>query len=284
MQLLSDELRARRPRIYNSLVRGRNVVERTVRRGDRIVFRPPAGTRFGNLLYLWLQADIASRSGRPGFVLHSASMHPFLEEFPRLQELTIRPQDVRFNDEREWDHSRQFYQRFGTDFEADDLDRFLRDRILPGLSAAPQDELLVNIRRGDYYSVARFRADLGMDIPAYLAAALEAAPALPRIRVVSDDPEWCRSALGAMLSGHCESVEYDPQDAIANFRAIAGHRAVIGTNSTFTYWGAYAATAMFEDARIIMPSFFARHLPEGRAFQLDPRWTVIETADADRPG
>lgn len=58
---------------------------------------------------------------------------------------------------------------------------------------------------------------------------------------------------------------------------------LIGTNSTFSYWGGYVGDALRGDdqeRRVVMPWFHQRTLNDGAADQLDPSWTII----TDPPG
>lgn len=54
------------------------------------------------------------------------------------------------------------------------------------------------------------------------------------------------------------------------------------TNSTFSYWCAYISNVLHRDnyAEVYAPWFHARTIDGGRAYQLDPRWSVI----TDIPG
>lgn len=246
-----------------------------LRRGDRtVIVTPVAGLRFGNWLYLWLRAHARSHAGVPTRVLAAPGMEPWLDAFPRLGEWTIPREDLRFHDRREWDHDHRF-QRFGHDFDGDDVDAFVRDDLAPRIEPDGSDTLVVNVRRGDYYEHAGFRERFGFDQVGYLGVALERIGGADRILVVSDDADWCRATLDGLLRATASRVDYADPDPLANFHAVAAARRIIGTNSTFTYWAAHVATAT-QNAQVIVPRFHAR-LPEGSdAFQLDPRWDVVE--------
>ena len=126
----------------------------------------------------------------------------------------------------------------------------------------------------DYY--AEHASKYSFDQAGYLEAALERASPAERALVVSDDAEWCRSNLHALIRSYAPSVDYAEPDPLANFRAVAGASRIIGTNSTFTYWAAYVAGVIHPDAEVIMPQFHARMVHGTDAHQLDPRWKVID--------
>ena len=249
-----------------------------LRRGDRVVvMTPPAGLRFGNWLYLWLDAHQRTAAGEPTLVLEVPGMAPWLDEFPRLRDLTVTRDRLRFHDRREWNED-SWSQRFGLDFTRSTLDAFIGSALLPELRADEDqgETLVINVRRGDYFSDPTHAARYGWDIAGYIVDALAAAGAAGRALVVSDDAQWCRQELDPLIRSSVADVAYAEPDPSRNFRAIAGARRLIGTNSTFSYWGGYVAGARFPSARIVMPRFHGR-LPQGSdAYQLDPSWIVVD--------
>jgi hypothetical protein len=252
-----------------------NVAADRVRRGDRtVITTPQAGLRLGNWLYLWLRADERSASGCTTRILEAPGMEPWLAVFPGLAELTISRDDLRFHDRREWDHDFR-YQRFGIDFTSEGVASFALRYLAPHIGPDASGTVVVNVRRGDYYQYEGFRDIFAFDLVGYLREALDEVGPAHRVLVVSDDAEWCRTNLDSLLRMTSESVDYAEPDPVENFRAVAGARRIIGTNSTFSYWAAYVAGVLHHDPQIIMPRFHAR-LPAGSdAYQLDPRWTAI---------
>lgn len=239
---------------------------------------PPVGLRLGNWLYLWLRAHEESSRGRPTVVLSAPDMSPWLDAFPHLRSLTIEHRDLRFHDRRVWDHEYR-YQRYGVDFTRTGLEAFVKDAIAPQLLSTGSSDLVVNVRRGDYFTDAAAQAKFGFDQVGYLREALRLAGSADRIFVVSDDPGWCRRNLDDVLRMFAREVEFAPRDPLGNFRQIAGARRLIGMNSTFSYWGAYVAGTLDEAAVIVMPRFHARMDGVSDAYQLDPRWIAIEGFD-----
>jgi hypothetical protein len=245
-----------------------------LRRGDRtVITTPPAGLRFGNWLYLWLDAYARTRSGERTVVLQAPGMDIWLEAFPALRGLTVDPDLLRFHDRRDWgEHS--WNQRFGDDFSRESLDAFISEYLAPYIAPDRSGTLVINVRRGDYYSNPGLRQRYGFDQLGYLREALKRAGRVDRVLIVSDDPDWCRDNVVEMLDGG--SVEFADRDPVSNFMAVASPSRLIGMNSTFTYWGAYIAGVLHESPLIVMPRFHARMAESNDAHQLDPRWTIID--------
>jgi hypothetical protein len=255
-----------------------------LRRGSRTILSTPGhGLGFGNFLYFWLHAHIRQEAGDDCRVLETPAMAPWLDTYAGLRDtLTIHPSKVRLWDRREWEQGR-LYQAFGEDYTRVQLRDFIKTYLLPaGSTHADPHTVTINIRRGDYYSVPEFRNRYGFNIPDYIRAALiraEAHAPINEIRVVSDDIAWCRDSLGPILTAHCRAVEYaGPADTPQkNFHALATTSRLIGTNSTFSYWGGYVSNTLHGAAsHVIAPRFHARDVNGGNAYQLDPVWHVIE--------
>lgn len=239
---------------------------------------PPVGLRFGNWLYLWLDAHQRTAQGTPTFVREVAGMAEWFDVFPGLRPLTIGDADIRFHDRRSWEPA-TFRQRFGVDYSRDALQAFVRDVLAPRIPAGPADRLVINVRRGDYYSTPLKAAHYGFDQVGYVRAALSLIDSVDDVLVVSDDDVWCRENLDDVLRERASTISYATPDPAANFRAVAGARRIIGMNSTFTYWAAYIADAMNDDAQIIMPTFHGRFGSSSAADQLDPAWTALDGFD-----
>lgn len=261
---------------------------RPLQRGRRtVLWTPNEGLGFGNVLYLWLHAYLRQRHGEQYRVLTPHAMHVWLEELPRVREaLAVDRAQVRVSDRR--DHG--WFSRFGSDFSRAQLHGFVGDclvgtSLVPGPSPDPTS-VTVNVRRGDYYATPHFRGTYGFDIAAYVDLALAKAATgcrIDRILVVSDGLDWCRLKLDRVLREHAEVVDYvadtdTPQD---NFRVVATSQRLIGTNSTFSYWGGYVGNVLYGvDSHVVMPRFHARLDGDYSAYQLDPAWCVVE----DIPG
>ncbi|MEA3550262.1 alpha-1,2-fucosyltransferase [Pseudarthrobacter sp. C1] len=146
----------------------------------------------------------------------------------------------------------------------------------------PRYSVVVNVRRGDYYSVPRFHRNYGMDIKSYVQSALSEAAALSNfqhVRIVSDDPQWCRENLRQLE--HYGSVDFGPdhRTPMSDLAVLSTADTLVLANSTFSYWGAYINGFLHrnEQSQIWAPRFHARFHNHGNAWQLDPQWNVIES-------
>ena len=260
-----------------------------VRRGPRTVLWTPGALGFGNHLYLWFWAHRQRSAGRPAAVLWRPEMEPWLALFPALGDLVVRRSQVHPTDRRQPD---EWGMGYGRDFNTAELEEFCRQRLLsaPVLDAAgapfaDPDALVINVRRGDYYSNPTFRGMYSFDVEAYLRLAVGQAAAerpIGRLHVVSDGSDWCRARLG-WLAEHADELSFSsPADGPAqNLREVATAQRLVLTNSTFSYWAGYlATTAHGRPDQVWAPWFHARIFDGGRAFQLDPRWRIVR----DIPG
>lgn len=269
----ADNARSLKHRIVERSRRSTTTAVDLLRRGSRTVITPPdGGLRFGNLLYLWLHAHQAAAGPGATVVRWVPAMMPWLDVFPALRALTVGTGDIRFSDRRVWDAD-WLFQRFGIDFDRTTLDAFVIHALGPHIRLLDPDPVVVNVRRGDYYT--DFADKYAFDQVAYVGAAMERIGDTRRVIVVSDDPVWCRLNLDGVLREYAPRVDYAVTDPVDNFRTLAGSRRIIGTNSTFSYWGAYAAGALRTDTRIVMPAFHARMAHGTDAHQLDSRWIAI---------
>jgi len=245
--------------------------------GDRTVINtPPVVLRFGNWLYLWLDAHQRTRAGERSAIVEAPGMDIWLEAFPALRGLTVPGDLVRFHDRREWDAETSWKQRFGLDFTRESLGAFIADCLAPYLDSEESGMLVVNIRRGDYYSKPVLRDRYGFDQLAYLRDAFGRAGRVDRTLIVSDDPEWCRENVLDLAAEISEVVEFPGRDPVSNFKAVAAASLIIDTNSTFTYWGAYIAGVLHPSPVVMMSRFHGRFPHWTDAYQLDPRWIAID--------
>lgn len=265
----------------------RNAVLHKLRRGPGEVNWVPSELGFGNHLYMWLHAWLRQQSGIPSRILYHESMAPWLQIFPRLAPLTARRKEVRLSDRRFilWG------QTFGDEFSGDALEDFIKECLLGSedlrgsLTRAQADlddeTLVINVRRGDYYSVPKFFERYGMNIEAYLAVAVEEVAEkhpIGRLRLISDDVGWCR--LNLAFLDRFAPLDFGPRGhgPLFDLAMLTGAHSLVLANSTFSYWGAYLNNVFHGGGydRVWAPIFHARHLNDGRAWQLDPRWNVID--------
>lgn len=266
--------------------RARRVANATadrLRRGDRtVIMTPPIGLRFGNWLYLWLDAHSRAATNHPTFVRSTDAMAPWLDAFPGLRSLTIPTREIRFHDRREWGE-RSWHQRFDVDFDRAELRSFIDGVLAPRVKRDDSGTLVVNVRRGDYYSQPHLRERYGFDQIHYLRLALDIIGTADNALVVSDDPVWCEANLPPVLGDHVQRVDYASADPVSNFLSVAGASRIIGMNSTFTYWAAHVADVLHGGAQVVMPRFHGRFEGGNEAYQLDPHWHAIEGLEASLP-
>lgn len=269
------------------------VVDRARSRSrHRVVWALPA-LGGGNYLYLWMYAWARRREGQEIPVLHHAPMDPWLEMFPRLQDLTIRRSDVPFLAERRMNVWNQAFEEYGQET----LDAFIDDVILSSprfaamLDAHESDRpaRMINVRRGDYYSNPEFRSQYGMDLRPYAEAALNLAGVdtdVPfALHVISDDPEWCRRILPEWFPRAEIIVPPREDGALGDLARLITAERLILANSTFSYWAGYVKnrrdTLLGRDGAVIAPEFHVRSINGGRAFQLPPQWQTVDNVDAE---
>lgn len=275
---MSGMLRTARRVVRHGITGAQQLGESAVdllRRGDRTVLCPPgSGMRLGNLLYLWLNAHHRTASGGNVVVRESRGMADWCRVFPALQPLTVAREQMRFADRREWDGT-WLYQRFGVDFSREQLIAFVRETFRENISPGTTGQLVINVRRGDFYGT-EFEPKHGFEIVPYVESALSLFSGPQDVLVVSDDPAWCRAHLSSVLAPRASAVEYAEPHPLRNLLALAQADKLIGANSTFSYWGAYIADALHDGAQIVMPKFHARMDHGSDAHQLDPRWIALD--------
>lgn len=247
----------------------------------------PEGIGLGNLFYFWLQVEVQRALGRRCGAVRTPLQQPWLEWFPGIERLVIEPADIGWRTTRKHDYS----QEFGRDFSRDQLQAFVRDYVtssprfaeLVQRHAGDASTVVVNVRRGDYYSVPLHRGRYSFDVVEYLREAIhrarEAAP-IERVVIVSDDPAWCELKLGWLAETAEVVFPVAGEHPVENLARLAGAERLILANSTFSYWGGYIAQARNEAAHIIAPLFHCRDVNGGAAYQLDPAWDVVR----DIPG
>lgn len=261
----------------------RAAVRSLVGRGPReiVLTRPYMG--LGNLLYLALWCDAEPVNRR---FLRTPRLEQWLGVFPTLGELTIRPDEVRYSDVRRSPVT-ESYGRFGEDFDEEHLHGFVRRRLLGAFQTVDDDRVVVNVRRGDYYADHTVRGYFGFDVDAYLQVALprvvDQRP-VSAVHVVSDGLNWCRARLGWVETelGLPLTFATGSEGAQADLVTVATARRLVVTNSTFSYWAGYVHDVLYpgSHADVWAPRFFSRSQEDRSAWQLDPRWSVVE----DIPG
>ena len=250
---------------------------------NRTVLLTYPGLRLGNVLYFALHANLQQASGVNYRVLDPGPDEDWRRDLPSLNSLLLHPSKLRLTDHRAHIPP-SFLQTFGDDFTRTQLEQFVRDRlsdVLRGTFAPDEDMVVLNVRRGDYYSDPTFRSLFGFDVPDYtrraIAALEQSSGPANQILVVSDDPTWCTANLGFLDYGR-RSVRFSAgaDTPLDNLRSIAQARRLVITNSTFSYWGAYASSVLHADpVEVWAPDLHSRGVRGGRPWQHDPRWHAL---------
>lgn len=281
------------------LQRARAEVIRGIRRFGRPIVMTPPETRLGNILYFWLHAWTLRKRGGKGWVLSSPEIDEVLHWFPGARGLVVASDGLRRTD-RWIEVPPLFFQQFGKDFSGEELNEFVREVLLTsaalgrGMDAhaalADADTVTIHVRRGDYFSDDRYRPRFAMDIDHYLPGAVRLARAqgpISRFVVVSDDPQWCAENLAWLTEG-VASVEIaegagSATGVLEDFSRLCAAQRLILSNSSFGYWGAFVSgVAHGQAAAVIAPAFGVRGLNDAHAWQLDPRWQVVDNAAYER--
>lgn len=254
---------------------------------------------FGNVLLVAMWAHVETLAGRRTMALATDATRGWFDTFPGLRSVVIDRGQVRFTDRRvmPWSSAHKSAEDVSEERPEASIDmqavhRFLAEVLLPGspvmasdFAEPDPDRLVINVRRGDYYSDPDVRGQYGFDLEPYLRLAVErssASDGIPsRIVVVSDGMDWCQARLGWLAD--VAPVEYAaPLGPVGDFLTVAAARRIVLTNSTFSYWAAYVSNAVRGDnhQQVWAPRFFDRSRNGGRSWLLDERWSVVE----DIPG
>ena len=278
------------------LTRARNRTLELLRSNGREVAWTPEWMGLGNVLYLTLWAFLGRETGGRHIVLRSEVLARWLPLFGGLAGYSLAREDVRLTDKRVRPWEREADGRPW--FSCEQLDAFL---VAAGLDESVRrraeavglvprtDQLVVNVRRGDYYDNPTYRADFGFDVEGYLRhavpASIERDGPVRRVRVVSDGIVWCRAHL-SWLDDLAEEVSYaEGGSPERDLLEVASSPRLVITNSTFSYWGAYLSNAVHgRHSSTWAPRFFRR--TGAPTTDLDPRWTIVETLPGgwDVPG
>lgn len=252
-----------------------------VRRGGREVAWTPEFMNLGNLLMLGKWAFEGRRLDIERRVRLHEKHVATLGLFPTLRrDLFVTEEEIRFTDKRVMPWSEQSSIRTTDDMEV--LPDYVRDAVLPGSPFTQDpggldDALVVNIRRGDYYSVPEHKAEFGMDQVGYVREALRHVGDVPgRIIVISDGLDWCEDHLDGILS-EVAPTTYEDGDLVHDLRMLVHARRLILPNSTFSYWGGYIGDQLHPGRQVIAPWFFSRG-QDGRNLPAPvlPEWTALE--------
>lgn len=264
-------------------------LDRGVRRGPRTVLWTQPTAHLGNFLYDWMHAFDQQGRGVDIVCLRTPAMDRWLPVLgSAADDLLVEPRDVRLTDRRE----KGLHNEFGPHFDEHVLGRFIAGFLEPtgvlDLDRVPEDlrvtdrDVVVNVRRGDYVTNGDNWRSYGFDVDDYLRVALERSVGvggpIRRILVVSDGIDWCCEHLG-WLADHCEMLDFETsgQPPEVHLALLSHAPRLVLANSTFSDWGGYLSTWRFgKPEQVVAPWFHIRTALGGAAWQLDPRWSIVE--------
>lgn len=244
---------------------------------------------WGNNVYQWLWAYEGSLKGEARKAVLPDKHDVWGEMFPVARKnLLISRNEIRITDRREqpWVLGEDKWNSEGW-FDPKFLDQFVTECLIPesSIEASDPDRLVINIRRGDYYSVPEYRESFGMPISSFVKESARLAfegNGSSEIYIVSDDPDWCREELH-WLSKYAP-VRFAPKSRTpqSDLRTVAAAKQIILANSTFSYWAAYIGDVLYagdSERLVIAPSFFRRDENGGRSHLLRKNWTIVDLVD-----
>lgn len=248
-----------------SILRGPVRVVRRHLSGRQVIKINPM-VRGGNCLYFWQEMFLRDQRGARAVVTKTPAMDAWLDEFPLLRPLTIDEQEMTWLDQQLFMYPR----RPGVDFSRAENERFCRGLVSSSpmfrarrarLAEQVTDATcVVNVRRGDYYSVPEYRARFSLDIRRHVGLAVDMARAAGRpiddIILISDDVAWCTENLMEAV-GEFRVVE-DRDGMFDDLAALSLARTLVLANSTFSYWGSFLAESHNSDTLVIAPPFHER--------------------------
>lgn len=242
------------------------------------IIQIPSQLRFGNHLYFFLNCYINRKYNNiHQYIMYTDEMKYWLNYFPTLKEFIIYPTQIKKIDNRKWFNS--YFQEFNVDFSEDNLYLFIEEYLInnPIFNAKNFDKnlLMINIRRGDFYS-NQLHKGFRFDQIDYVSKALSI-DLISTIRdtiFISDDINWCKENLKDLLENK-SIIENTNSSPINDFISICKSSNLIITNSTFSYWGGYISKYLSKENVVIAPAFGGSAFKDNKAIQLHPEWEII---------
>ncbi len=250
--------------------KGRAIVSRilsVVRTGPEKVLIIPPVARGGNWLYEWMRAYSDSIISRESVTItKKQGMDQWTAEFPMLQQLTIDEKDIRFRSKREIG----VHPHIHSDFQLHEIKKFIQNVLLASpsfqerrqLAASCVDNktLVINVRRGDYYSDPSISHEFGINTIEYVRKATSEVIKLYEVKkivVVSDDLAWCSQNLNFLQETSHTIFTKIGRDMFDDLAVLSVASLLILTNTTFGYWGGYIATVTHEP-KVWVPNIHQR--------------------------
>ncbi|MDO4916765.1 MAG: alpha-1,2-fucosyltransferase [Rothia sp. (in: high G+C Gram-positive bacteria)] len=262
-------------------------IVKILRTGPEEVIMIPPIARGGNWLYEWMAADIYSRRRNHIIkVTRAEGMAAWLNEFPLLEKLTL-DKHTPFRWQRIIGHHQELHEHFTShDFESCvntyilSSESFMNRRRQLEKYVSP-DTLIINIRRGDYYSFPVIQEKFGIRTAEYVQVAIQEISSQTNfsgIVVTSDDLEWCAHHL-SFLNNYAPTLFTKLGDTMFDDLAILSLGSLfILTNTTFGYWGAYIA-AVHQPTTVLVPDVHERTDSMAIPHQHLPSWIQIPSPE-----
>lgn len=244
-------------------------------------------TRGGNYLFYWMWAYAHDTPRHPARVLYHDIIDEWLVEFPLVGHLSIKREDAStlWSD---WVSSHE--HTFGVSFQRAELDSFCRalvasspnfqSRMERSRTWVEPETVVINVRRGDYYTYPHLTAAYGIDVEKNVTRAIQILGEHGRsahdVLIVSDDVEWCLEHLGPILPGTVRVVP-DRTSMFDDLAVLAAAHTLVVANSTFSFWGSYIGSALQSDHLAVAPDYHYRD-EDGEKMRdpYDPRWIIAE--------
>lgn len=256
----------------------KKIISKVTFHNQKEIIQIPSQLRFGNHLYFFLNCYINRRYLKVNqFIMHTSEMEYWLQYFPSLNDFIIYPSKIKRLDNRKWFTS--YYQEFNSDFSQDDLNAFIEEYIIKNTVFNEIDinsnQLIINIRRGDYYSNQNHKGFRFNQIEyVYKALSIFTNSKINEIQFISDDVNWCNENLTKILEDFI-IIDNGDSSPINDFISICKSSNLIITNSTFSYWGGYIAKYLSKENLVIAPEFGGSAFKNNKAIQLHPEWKII---------
>ncbi|MFC7346663.1 alpha-1,2-fucosyltransferase [Chryseobacterium zhengzhouense] len=254
-------------------------IGRTVTGDYSEVLITPKGARFGNLLYFFLRACIYKSEGRSLKILETSHFTEIIKLFPKLAEFVITEKEVKFYHHKDADNN--FYQVFGSHFNNDQLNHFIEIYLIGSIEPLHKipSELCINVRRGDFYEQGN-TSIYGYDQIGFLKHVFEKhlnPKYFQNIKIISDNMLWCKEEL-SFLNKYTDQLIFPTlENSIEDgFKEVINSKALILSNSTFSFWAAYISNFIFNNtSQTYCPIFGSRKISNTDLYQTNPSWNII---------
>lgn len=175
------------------------------------------------------------------------------------------------------------FQDFGICYTEDMLNSFISSTIMQSelyktiesLFKPSDDTVAVTIRGGDYTTDEN--SHYKFDFTSFLTASISGLTGIRNADIYSDDIEYCRQ-FESIFTSKSIGVRYiSPTFPCSDLIKQSLYRHKIIWNSTFAYWTAYISNCHFTDNcdEIIVPQFHSSLYNDGKSWQLNPKWRII---------